>query len=53
LGLPYRFRGSVHYHHSRKHGNIQADRIIKKMLRILYLDPKATRRELSPILGRA
>jgi hypothetical protein len=24
LGLAYRFRGSVHYHHGRKHDSIQA-----------------------------
>jgi hypothetical protein len=25
LGLAYRFRGSVHYHHGRKHGSMQPD----------------------------
>jgi hypothetical protein len=35
------FRGSVHYHHGGKHGNVQADMVMKKELRILHLDPQA------------
>jgi hypothetical protein len=27
------FRGSVHYHHSGKHGNVQADVVLEKELR--------------------
>jgi hypothetical protein len=44
LGLTY--RGLVHYHHSRKHGNMQAD-VVEKELRVLHLVLKATRRRLA------
>jgi hypothetical protein len=37
LGLVYRFRGLVHYHHGRKHGRVQADMVLEKELRILHL----------------
>jgi hypothetical protein len=30
LGLSYSFRGSVHYHHGRKHGSVQADMVMEK-----------------------
>jgi hypothetical protein len=46
LGLAYRFRGSVHYHHGGKHGNIQANMVLEE-LRVLHVDLKATRRVLS------
>jgi hypothetical protein len=58
MDVTYSFRGSVHYHHSRKHGSIQADMVLEE-LRILHLDPKAAAgdssagRKLSFILGRA
>jgi hypothetical protein len=39
--LVYSFRGSVHYHHGRKHGSVQADMMLEK-LRVLELYPKAT-----------
>jgi hypothetical protein len=42
LRLVYRFRGSVHYYHTRKHGSMQADMGLKKELRILHLDHQAT-----------
>jgi hypothetical protein len=45
LGLAYRFRGSVHYHHGRKHGNIQADVALEEV-RVLHLVPMANRRIL-------
>ena len=41
MELAYRFRGSVRYHHSGKHGSIQADMVLEKELRVLHLDPKA------------
>jgi hypothetical protein len=44
LGLAYRFRGSVHYHHGGKHGSIQAGLVLEKELRDLHLDLKAARR---------
>ena len=44
LGLAYSFRDSVLYHPSRKHGSIQADMVLEKELRVLHLDPKASRR---------
>jgi hypothetical protein len=48
LGLAYKFRGSVHYPHGRKHGSIRADMVLEKELRVLHLDPKASIRRLSP-----
>ena len=47
LGLAYSFRGLVHYHQGRKHGSIQADMVLEKKHRGLYLDLKAARRGLS------
>jgi hypothetical protein len=42
IGAGSQFRGSVHYHHhGRKHGNVQADMVLKKELSILHLDSKA------------
>jgi hypothetical protein len=38
LVLAYSFRGSVHYHHGRKHGSMQADMVLEKELRVLHLD---------------
>jgi hypothetical protein len=46
LGLAYRFRGSVHCHHGRKHGSVQGDMVMEKELRVLHLDPKVARRNL-------
>jgi len=40
-----RFRGSVHYHQSRKYGSIQVDRALEE-LRVLHLDQKAARKRL-------
>ena len=36
MGLAYRFRGSVSYHHSRKHGSIEAVVALEEQ-RVLYL----------------
>jgi hypothetical protein len=36
-------RGSVHYHHGRKHGSVKIDMVVEK-LRVLYFDIKAARR---------
>jgi hypothetical protein len=47
LGLAYRFKGSVLYHHDGKHGTMQGDIVIEEELRVLYLDLKADRRRLS------
>jgi hypothetical protein len=52
LELAYRFRGLVYYHHSRKHGSIQADMVLEKELRVLHLDSKATRRDCGPRAAR-
>jgi hypothetical protein len=41
LGLACSIRGSVHYHHGRKHGSIQADMVLEKETRFLHLDLKA------------
>jgi hypothetical protein len=45
--MAYRFRGSIHYHHGRKCGSVQADRVMEKELRILRLDLKVVRRKIS------
>jgi hypothetical protein len=37
LGLAYSFRGLVSYHHSRKHGSMQADMVLEKELRFYIL----------------
>ena len=47
IGPAYWFRGSVHYHHDRKHGSIQADTVLEKEPRVLHLDLKAVRRRLA------
>jgi hypothetical protein len=44
LGLAHRFRGSVHYHHGRKHGREGA---VREELRILHLLPKEEKSRLS------
>jgi hypothetical protein len=41
--MAYRFRGLVLYHHGRKHGRIEADRMLEKELRVLHPDLKAAR----------
>jgi hypothetical protein len=38
LGPAYRFRGTVHYHHDRKHGSVWADMVLE-MLKVLHRDP--------------
>jgi hypothetical protein len=43
LGLAYSFRGSVHYHHGRTHGSVQADTALEET-RIQQLIPEAGRR---------
>ena len=37
IGAGLQFRGSVHYHHGRKHGSIQADMVLEKELRVMHL----------------
>jgi hypothetical protein len=37
LGLAYSFRGLVHYHHGRKHGNVQTD-MVMEWVRVLHLE---------------
>jgi hypothetical protein len=46
LELVYIFRGSVHYHHGRKHGSVQVGMLWEE-LRVLHLVPKANRRRLT------
>ena len=41
------FGGLVHYHHGRKHDNVEADMVLEKELRVPPLVPKANRRRLS------
>lgn len=40
LGLAYSFKGLVCYCHGRKHVGMQADIVLGKELRSLYLDPQ-------------
>ena len=42
-----RFRGSIQYHHCKRHVSIQADMMLEKKLRVLHLVRKLSRR-LSP-----
>ena len=37
LELAYSFRDLIHYHHSEKHGSMQADMVLEE-LRVLLLD---------------
>jgi hypothetical protein len=37
-GTGLHFRGLVHYHHEEKHGDMQADMMPEKKLRVLHLD---------------
>jgi hypothetical protein len=39
IGAGLQFQGSAHYHHGRKHGSVQVDMVLEKMLRVLHLDP--------------
>jgi hypothetical protein len=41
-----RLIGVVHYHHGRKHGDIQADMVLEKQLGVLHVDPQAAEGEL-------
>jgi hypothetical protein len=41
LELAFGFRGSVHYYHDRRHGSIQAETVLEKEVRVLYLDLRA------------
>jgi hypothetical protein len=47
LGPAESFSGSVHYHHGRKHGSIQAGIVLEKELRVRHLDSKAPRKRLA------
>lgn len=38
IGTDLQFLGSVHYHISRKHGNMQADVVLEKELVVVLLD---------------
>jgi hypothetical protein len=43
LGLPYSFKGLVHYLHGEKHGNMQAEMLLEKELTALHLDLQAAK----------
>jgi hypothetical protein len=49
-GLAYSFRVSVHYHDGRKCDSLQADMVLEKDLRSLYLDH---RQQETDLLGLA
>ena len=44
MGLTYRFRDLVHYHHGEKHGRLQAG-MVQEELRVLHPDWKAAERD--------
>ena len=46
MELAYSFRGSVRYHHSKKHGIVQADLVLEEQ-RVLHFNQKAAGRRLS------
>ena len=48
LGLAYNFRGLVHYLHGRNYGGMQAKMVLEKELKVLHLDPNASRRLSHP-----
>ena len=52
MRLAYSFRGLVHYHHGRKHGNIQADVVLEEP-RIPHLDLQEARRRLEFYTGQS
>lgn len=45
MRFAYSFRGWVHYQYGRKHGDRQADMVLVRQLRVLYLNRQAARRE--------
>jgi hypothetical protein len=47
--MAYSIRVSVHYHHCKNGGSLQAGMVLEKKLRVLHLDPKAARRRLSSV----
>jgi len=44
IGAGLLFRGLVHYHHGGKHGVMQADMVLEKVLGVLHLDQQAAGR---------
>ena len=48
MGLAYRFRSSVHYHHGRKHVSHPAGTVVEE-LRFQHLHPMKARSRLSPM----
>jgi hypothetical protein len=38
LGLDYSFRGLVVHYHGQNHGSVQADMVLEKEARVLYLE---------------
>ena len=51
MGLAYRFRGLVFYHHGRKHGSIQANMVLEDP-RLLHLDLQAAEEDCLPAGSR-
>jgi hypothetical protein len=47
IGAGLQFGGAVYHHHGRKHGDVHANMVLEKELRVLHLDPMATRRSVS------
>ena len=43
IGAGLKFRGSAHYQHGRKHSSMQADTVLEKELRVLYVDLQAAK----------
>ena len=43
-GVGLKVRGLVYYPHGRKHGSVQADKVLEE-LRVLHMDLKAAQRD--------
>jgi hypothetical protein len=52
IGPTYSFRGLVNYHHGRKHGGMQVDKVLEET-EVLHLNLKVARMMLDFTLGRA
>ena len=49
FGAGLLFRELVHYHHGRKHDDMQTEMMLEKMLRVLHLDRQSVERDSEPL----
>jgi hypothetical protein len=50
--MAYSVKGSVHYHHGRNNGSVQADIVLEKELGVMHFDLTAARRTASKAARR-